>query len=210
MLTSLEEIVEPCHTALLVVDVQNDFCAYGGLLSKMGLDLTMIDKMIPKLIKFINVTRKTGALIIYTKDTNSDWTDSPPYVEVRKRRIGDLPESRRGSWGAELYAGIEPADKEYVLEKHRHDAFIETELDLILRSHGLRTLIMTGVTTEICVESTARHGFMKDYYIVFLRDCTASTKETVHNNTLEIINNFFGIVASSEEVIEAWKAHIKK
>ena len=91
------------------------------------------------------------------------------------------------------------------MQKHRYGAFTDTDLDLILRSKGIRTLIMSGVATNVCVETTAREGFMKDYYIVFLRDCTASTLEELHNNTLRNIDRYFGVVVDSSDIYQCWE-----
>jgi len=110
-----------------------------------------------------------------------------------------------GSWGAEFYEGIKPLPGEIVIDKHHYSAFIETDLDLILRSKGIRTLIMSGVQTDVCVESTARYGFMKDYYLVFLKDCTSTTSEEIHNNTLRSIAMYFGEVVDSRDVIKCWE-----
>ncbi|MFC2018953.1 cysteine hydrolase family protein, partial [Chloroflexota bacterium] len=89
--------------------------------------------------------------------------------------------------------------------KHRYSAFIDTDLDLILRSQGIKTVIMTGVATNVCVESTARDASMKDYYVVFVKDCAASFTMRDHNATLRTMGTLFGTVASSQEVMGAWE-----
>ena len=98
----------------------------------------------------------------------------------------------------------EPKDGEAVITKHRYDAFIDTDFDLVLRSKRIRTLAMTGVTTNCCVESTARHGFMRDYHIVLVRDCTAAYSNKLYEATLENIDRLFGQVVSSEELLTSW------
>ena len=129
-------------------------------------------------------------------------------IEQRKRNGSgaylEYPVCERNSWGADFYGGIKPLPGEVVVKKHRFSAFIETDLDLILRSKGIRTLIMSGVSTSVCVESTTRDGFMKDYYIVFLKNCTAEISEDLHNNTLKIVDLFFGEVVDSSDVLKCW------
>ena len=110
----------------------------------------------------------------------------------------------------DFYQGFKPLPGEVVIDKHRFSVFADTYLDLILRRKVIRTLIMTGVATNVCVETTSRDGFMKDYYIVFLRDCTAATfatakiSEEMHNNTLRNIDLYFGQVVDSSDVIRCW------
>lgn len=212
VLTTLKKKVHPSHTALLVVDMQNDFCARGGLMDKKGLDLRMTQAMAPGLVNFIDQARKAQVTVIFIQaitDTPENWYVSDVSLEQRTRtakRSGgvDYPVCERNSWGADLYDGIKPLPGELVITKHRYSAFIDTELDVVLRSKGIRTVIMSGVGTNICVESTARDGFMKDYYIVFLKDCTAAGTEEEHNSTLRNIDLFFGEVANSGDVLKCW------
>ncbi len=93
-----------------------------------------------------------------------------------------------------------------MVKKHRYSAFVDTDLDLVLRSLGVKTLIMTGVATNVCVESTARDGCFHDYYVVFLSDCTATNDgPAAQEATLENMRRHFGVVASADEVVAAWQ-----
>ncbi len=214
MLTTLEKKVDPSHTALIVVDVQNDFCAKGGALDKEGLDVRLVQAMVPKLTNFINRVREVGLAIIYIQAINNTKDNrylSDVWLEQKKRRAKkgryrEYPVCEQDSWGADFYGGIKPLPEEIVVNKHRFSAFIDTDFDLILRSKGIRTLIMTSVQTNVCVESTTRDGFMKDYYIVFLNDCTATTSEELHNNTLKTIDLYFGEVVDSSDVLRCWSS----
>lgn len=210
MLTTLEKKVDPSHTALIVVDVQNDFCAQEGALGKDGYDTRLAQAMVPKLINFIDRAREVGLAIIYIQsinDTEDNRYLSDVWLEQRKRRAKgrEYGVCELDTWGAEFYTGIKPLPTEVVVNKHRFSAFINTDLDLILRSKGIRTLIMTGVATNVCVESTTRDGFMMDYYIVFLKDCTATFSEELHNNTLKMVDIYFGQVVDSIDVLKCWK-----
>ena len=99
---------------------------------------------------------------------------------------------------------VEPADGDEVIVKHRYSAFIGTELDTLLRTQGVENLIFAGVTTNVCVESTARDGYMLDYHIVVVEDCTASYSEEPHLATLANIRRAFGRVATAEEITSVW------
>ena len=206
-LTTLEEKVKPSHTALIVVDVQNDFCAEGGMMHREGMDLGMAQKMVPRLVKLIEKARKLGVTIIYIQNIYNSESNaylSDVWLEQARRRRKDsyvsYPVCARDSWNGAFYEGIKPLPGEIIVNKHRFSAFQDTDLDLILRSKGIRTLIMTGIATNVCVETTSRVGFMKDYYIVFLGDCTATYTDEMHNGTLKNIDLFFGQVVNSTDL----------
>ena len=210
-LTTLERKVDPLHAALIVVDVQNDFCAKGGMLDREGFDMRMLQAIVPNLTNFIGKAREIGLTIIYIQtihNSENNWYLSDVWLEQAKRtRKGayiEYPGCAQNSWGAEFYQGIKPLAGEITVNKHNFSAFVDTDLNLILRSKGIRTLIMSGVATNVCVESTARDGFMKDYYIIFLKDCTATFSEEMHNNTLKNIDLFFGEVVSTSDVLKCW------
>ena len=211
MLTTLESKVDPSHTALIVVDVQNDFCANGGAFGKDGWDLSMIQATVPKIVSFIQKAREVNLTIIYIQSiyyTENNWYLSDVFLERAKRKgIGShikYPLCEKDSWGAEFYGGIKPLPGEIVVNKHRYCAFIETNLDLILRNKGIRTMIMSGVTTDCCVETTAKVGFMKDYYIVFPKDLTATFFYDAYINTLRNIDLFYGDIVDSNYIIRCW------
>jgi len=212
MLRTLKQKVDPQNAALIVVDVQNDFAANEGAMGREGFDCSMSQQMAPRLVKFIDETRKAKVPIIYIQNVyNSEpnWYLSEVWLEhAGRRRKGsytERPVCVRGSWGWDFYDGIKPLPNEIVVTKHRFSAFIGTDLDLILRSRGIKTLIMTGIATNVCVETTARMGFLLDYYIVFVSDCVAAYKKHLHDATLENIENHFGQVATSQEVVKCWK-----
>ena len=210
-LTTLEAKTDPTHTALVVVDVQNDFCAEGGMLDTEGLDISRIKNMVPRLVNLIDQARASGCLIVYIQtiynaemNLMSDvWLEQS--LRQWKGRFIEYPVCLEGGWGGEFYAGILPLPGEPIIHKHRYGGFIGTNLDMVLRSNGIRSLIMTGAITNGCVESTARDGFFHDYYIVFTDDCTATVTEEMHQATLVNIDRWFGQVVKSEEIIDCWK-----
>ena len=212
MLTTLEQKVDPKNAALIVVDVQNDFAAAGGAMDREGFDIKMAQEMVPRLIKFIDEARAATVPVIYIQNVyNSDqnWYLSEVWLEqATRKRNGSYtqrPVCVKGSWGWDFYGGIKPLSSEVVVTKHRFSAFIDTDLDLILRSKNIKTLIMTGIATNVCVETTARMGFMKDYYIVFVSDCCPAYKQHLHDTTLENIETVFGQVVTAQDVVKCWK-----
>ena len=146
--------------------MQNDFCAKGGMFDKEGANLEMIHAMVPTLVDFIDKAREAKATIIFIQSIyNSEenrylsdvWLEQ--FVRIGRGGYIDYPVCERNSWNADFYDGIKPLPGEIIINKHRYSAFIDTDLDLILRSKGIRTLILTGIGTGICVVSTARDGF---------------------------------------------------
>lgn len=211
MLRTLEEKIDPRHAALIVVDVQNDFCHPDSPLARDGRDLSAAQAMVPQLAKLIDAAREAGTLVIFVQMVNTDATTSEVALEQRLRsrpwaEPGDYI-CKEGSWGAEFYE-VAPRPGEPVVQKHRYSAFVDTDLELILRSQGIKALIMTGVATNVCVESTARDGFMRDYYIVLAGDCSACYWPERHTGTLENIAQTFGVVATADEIAQVWSAAV--
>lgn len=211
MLESLAEKVDPKNAALLIVDVQNDFAAEGGMMDREGNDLSMSQGIIPRLQQFIDEAHEVDVPVIFIRNvynTDANWYLSDVWLEQAKRaRQGSYvihSVCAPDSWAGDFYE-IRPTEKDVIVTKHRFSAFQDTDLDLILRSRGIRTLIMTGIATNVCVESTARDGFFRDYYIVFTSDCTATYSKEDHEGTLNNIRRFFGEVVTADEVAGAWK-----
>lgn len=204
MLTTLEEKVDPKHAALLVVDMQNDFCHQEGVTALNGAGVSTAQGIVPTLRHLIDEAQRLGMLVAFIRTHHGERTDSEARLEQRHNR--KFPHNCvEGSWGAGWYAGMEPGPDDLVVTKHRYSAFINTDLDLILRARRIRTVVMAGTDTSVCVESTARDGFMLDYYVVFLNDCTASSDPEAHQATLKTIRRQFGVVCDAGDVIHAWE-----
>jgi ureidoacrylate peracid hydrolase len=211
LLVSLGEKVEPAHTALVVIDMQNDFCASGGMVSRDGRDISEAQRMAERLPELLDCARAAGVLCVfvrceYTSEGNAYLSD--PWLEqaVRERKGGftTMPVCEKGSWAGDWYGGIQPIEGDIVVVKNRYDAFQGTNLDLVLRSHGIRTVVMTGVVTNVCVETTARSAFVRDYYVVMAEDgCAAYVRED-HEQTMRNIRRFFGVTPSIAELCAAW------
>jgi ureidoacrylate peracid hydrolase len=139
-------------------------------------------------------------IVIFLKTNHSRWNNSRAWIRHKKDRPVHCQE---GTWGEEFYM-VKPLDDEPIVVKHRFSGFIGTDFDHLLRIQGIQTLIMTGGGTHACVESTARDGFMLDYDIVLLSDCTFTSSPKRHYTALEVMGELFATVVSSKEVVNAW------
>lgn len=204
LLLELNEKVGPEHTAMLVVDVQNDFCGPGGYYDRTGADIEGIQRMVLKLQRFLPEARSSGIQIIFVQSIYDGIYLSPVQKERLIRRFGSVvPCCYKGTWGADFYE-VRPQSGETIVQKHRYSAFKGTELNILLRSQGIKTLVLTGVATNVCVESTARDGFMHDYYIVVVEDCTAARSESFHRSALANIEGHFGVVVPADSLVGIW------
>lgn len=205
MLRTLEEKADPAHAALVVVDVQNDFCDDAGAFGRIGRDLAPVRAMVPRLARLVDQAREAGVPVVFLQYVQNPSTLSEVQLEQRQRGRAGVDYCQEGSWGADFYQ-ITPKPDERVVPKHRYSGFVGTDLDLILRSTGRRALILTGVATNGCVESTARHGFMRDYYIVVVDDCCSCYSRAAHEATLSNITDAYGVVTTAGELGSIWAA----
>lgn len=200
----LESKVDPQGCALVIIDVQNDYCHDDGALSRFGRHVTVIRHMVPRLKEVLAKARQTQVPVVHVRMANNELTKSNAYLEHRSRRSGGNRQvCQEGTWGADFYE-IEPRPGEPVVTKNRYSAFVNTNFETILRAKGIKTVILAGVTTDVCVESTARDAFMRDYHVLFLSDCTGVDDPAVQQAALERIDRYFGHVVSSEDVVQAW------
>jgi ureidoacrylate peracid hydrolase len=209
VLRSLKERCDPSLAGLIVVDVQNDFCSPEGACARRGMDISAGLEMMPNLYKLIDEAREVSLPIIYIQTVHSEWTDTEPWI-YRKPEGADKETCREGSWGVDFFDGIEPRADERVVIKHRYSAFINTDLDTILKAKGIESVLLTGVATNVCVESTMRDAFMLDYYVTMVEDCMAGPDPVLHEGTLENTRRQFGLVASHREVVDTWDGAERK
>ena len=210
--SSLSELINPEHTALLIIDVQNDFCTKGGVFDRHGSDLSMYQTMIPNLKSIVDKARRAGVLIVYTQDTLplNHLTESAARICVKMKifKVADpnlIPElCLEGSWGQDFVDEVKPVPGDAIVKKHRNSAFAGTDLDLMLRSNDIKTLAITGVVTEGCVESTARDGDSYNYFVVLVKDCVGSHNKDLHEASLKVMENRFRSI-TSDQAAEVWK-----
>jgi ureidoacrylate peracid hydrolase len=208
--TTMEELVDPRHTALVVIDVQNDFCAEGGLMHEMGKDLSMMKPALGNLRRVLEGARAAKVLPIFIQNTwlPQHGVASGPWLRFMIVRYGMDPDrgcTVQDTWGGEILSEVAPAKSEIVVRKWRSNSFIGTNLDLVLRAHEIKTVVITGVVTQGCVESTAREASFRDYYVVVLEDCVATYDRDLHEASLKVMRTRVD-VAASDEVLRVWNA----
>lgn len=213
VLATLEQKVDPAHAALIVIDVQNDFCAAGGMMDNEGADLGAVQAMADRLPPLIDAARGAGALVVFVRNVYSTEGNaylSDVYLEQAARTRGGSYTTRDvcgpDSWEGDFYGDVRPLPGEPIVTKHRYGAFHNTDLETILRGHGIRTVVLTGVATNVCVETTAREAFLRDYYVVFCGDGAACYDDDTHAATLRTIDKYFGPVVAVDEVAGLWRA----
>jgi nicotinamidase-related amidase len=220
IMTTTEELADPAHTALIVVDVQNDCCARDGAFARQGADLTLYYEMIPRLAALLESARQAGVLVIFIQATTlpGGLGQSPAQIlfEVRMKESYSHASSdafdfcRPGTWGHAIVDELAPRHDELIIQKQRSSAFIGTNLDLVLRSNGIKTIVVTGVTTEGCVDSTIRDGGFLDYYPLAVEDCVASDNRELHEAALTILNAYRAVVVDSGELHEVWSGGVAR
>ena len=204
LLTTLGQKVAPEDAALLVIDVQNDFVAENGFFHKIGVDVAFIQQSIPRLKRFIDAARSVGVPVIFVRAIYDPPVVSNPMRERNLRRGVDIPRCITGSWGAEFF-GLEPLPGEPVVVKHRYSAFTNPELETMLRARGISSLLLTGVSTDTCVESTGRDFYFADFYVTLVEDCCGAASQSDHHSALARFDRDYGAVVTSDEVIRTWR-----
>lgn len=211
--SELAELVAPTHTALLLIDMQYDFVDRDGSFGTLGIDLTMYDETRPRLAALLDVARRHGVLVIHVQNTAlpNRMSDSPAQIRFNlrmheKARHGGPPlrYTVPGTPGHEFVKELSPRPDELVVRKYRSSAFWGTNLELLLRSNGIETVVVSGCTTEGCVESTARDAMFSDHYVVIADDCVGSDDKEQHDASMVLMNNRFDM-ASSAEIAAVWR-----
>ncbi|MBI2756765.1 MAG: cysteine hydrolase [Chloroflexi bacterium] len=188
----------PRNTAVVVVDVQNDFCD--------PTEYPAAASMLPRLQRFVQETRDAGVRLVFTRAVHSDATDSPVWCSRFDARPHRASICRVGSHGADFHPDFRPEAGDMAIVKHRYSAFIGTPLELMLRAQGVQSLVFTGIATNVCVESTARDAFQRDFHVVLVRDCTATTSDDLQQAAEKNIASIFGMVCAADELVEVWSA----
>ena len=210
VLRTIESQLDPKHTALVVVDVQNDFVHpegfYGRRSGKLWSDGPSFPIMLDRLPHLVEAARKADCLIVFVRWMGDPQriSDSLNFLQERDDMYGDL--CIPGTFGADFYGDIRPRDssREVVVTKYRYSGFAGTDLDLILRSSGIKTVVTTGAVTCGCVESTARDAFSADYYLVVAGDACADLTDARHQASLAILGSAFGTVVQVEDLVNIW------
>jgi ureidoacrylate peracid hydrolase len=204
LLVSLAQKSTPGTAALVVVDVQNDFCADDGYFGKVGADVKVVQRMVPNLQRFIERARAAGVLVVFVQAIYDAQYVSEPMRERNLRKNREMSRCLTGSWGADFY-GVRPKPGDEIVIKHRYSGIINTELDAVLKKHGIRSLLMTGVATDTCVESTARDAYFIDYYVTLVKDCCGAFNDQDHVGALARFDRDYGPVVTASEIVACWE-----
>jgi len=206
--------VDLSRAALIIIDMQRDFLEPGGFGAALGNDVSRLKVAVAPCASVLSAFRQIGALVMHTREGHRpDLADAPPHKVERgdpAMRIGAPgPMGRilvRGEPGHDIIAELYPAAGEPVIDKPGKGAFCQTDLDLMLRNHGINTLFVCGVTTEVCVNTTVREANDRGYRCIVISDCCASYFPEFHEYGLKMIKaqgGIFGSVTSSNQVIAA-------
>ena len=203
---SLDEILNPAHTALLAIDLQNDFVSDDGPLASAGIDISPIKELLPKCPGFIDEARALGVLIVHVRFTSlpHGLSDSPAILHTNLRMFNTVDFCIEGTPGAEIVHECAPSEGDLVVTKHRSSAFVGTNLDQLLRSNGIETLVIIGQQTPGCVEATFRDAVYHDYYNVLIEDLVAAYRQDLHEASL-LIQRARHDVCSSTQVLDIWR-----
>ncbi len=215
-------------TAVIVIDMQNDFVSKGGMLDRLGIDISMIQRAVAPTLSVIVAARQRGVKIIYLKMAfKQDLSDigpvnSPNWTAHHWAGAGtkvDTPDGHGGrilirdTWNTAVVAELKPEPADIEIYKHRYSGFFDTNLDAILKRLGVRYLVVTGCTTSVCVESTVRDAMFLDYSTILLADCTGEPlgndlPRSNHDASLFVIaGRTFGWVSSSDVFLKSINLH---
>lgn len=188
-------VLEPGRSALLVIDMLNDFCKPGGAMVLPG-----AERLYPMQQRLLAGARRAGAAVIYVNDRHRAG------IAGDREFLKRTPHCLAGSWGAAVVSELAPQPGDHEVVKHRYSGFFETDLDLTLKDLGRDQLVVMGVVTNICVRSTVHDAFFRGYSVVVPEDAVAATGPREQASSLYDIATHFGTVGTAEAVLASWQA----
>jgi nicotinamidase-related amidase len=211
--TVAELVNPPSHCAVVVVDLQNDFCHPDGAFGRFGSDTSAYLNVIEPTNRLLQVAERVGALVVFLLNSSLAGGASESAAQLRlawrARPIGaeylfPFEYTVEGTWGEQLLDSLYRPATAVVIRKPRSSGFAASPLDTVLRSNGIRTVIVAGCTTEGCVDSTARDAGFLDYFAVIAADCVASADLELHEAALKVLGAYRADVVAAGEIIGAW------
>lgn len=200
-------LLVPERCAVVVVDMQNDYCHPEGALASTGADVSACASAAASVDRLLAAARAAGVPCLHARTEHSEWTDTAEWTA--RGDGGDLldprhhPIVRQGSWGAEPYV-IHALPEDRILVKHRYSGFAYTPLELFLRARDRHVVVLAGVTSDICVRATGFDALTRGFSPVLVRDCTASTSSERHEAAVRDFAACLGPVVPFDEVESSW------
>ena len=195
--------IDPARTALLVIDMQNAFVMPGGSMARLGLSTARGHAIIEPVYRLVDACRKHGLAVIHTYTVfRPDYGDAG-LVARRFPALQRLGHIMSGTWDAQIVERLLPRAGEYVIPKSRFNAFYGTNLEIVLRSLGVTSLIVAGVATNVCVDSTVREAFIRDIAVILPRDATASYTKEMEETSFATLGFMFANLTTVDDVLSA-------
>ncbi len=197
--------------AFVVIDMQNDFLDPGGYFAGRGLDVTRLAKAVEPTAALRSALPGEVRIVYTAQVYEPDGCDDLQRVHRLKparlaRSEGETP-VKRGSWGAGVVSRLAPRAQDLVIAKRRFDAFYQTDLEFLLRCWGVKTVLFGGVVADVCVETTLRSAYVRDFDVVLAKDCVAAWNDHDFERTVAAVESHFGLCMNNSEIIGAFNAH---
>ncbi|MEM1767581.1 MAG: isochorismatase family cysteine hydrolase [Candidatus Bathyarchaeia archaeon] len=197
--------------ALFVIDMQNAFLHENGYLARSGKNIKPYKTIVGSVQRLVRTMRENGFPIIYFRHAyRKGYIDGGILINELFPNDKLTQAWLDGSWDTEIYSALKPEKEDIVIKKNRYSGFWGTDLDQLLRNLKVNAVIITGIHTNVCCDSTARDAAYRDYRVYFVSDATATNNDALHQATLETMRRYFGIVLTTEEMIEHIKMLKKK
>lgn len=191
------------NTAVIVVDMQNDFCSSDGALAGLGADVSRNQEVAARLPGFLHRARENKALVVWIlQNARAEFVSEARRERAAAMGRGVTAIAASGTWGAELYDGLEPQPEDVVLEKSKYSAFVGTPLRNLLQARARTKLVVCGTAANVCVDSTVRDAYMADLTVALPQDLVGSTRESLAAAAIENLGIYFCDVVDSDDLLD--------